>query len=171
MKSVIMAVVVMGAVSLVNAGNYEGLKNTSGVPFAEMKIAKKAAEPVKLSGDFKSAPKATVTEIKKKAALGSEVPALAAEKTEPQKAGKKGLSAICKGWITAGAGIAGVVMGVVAAHVGASAIDGLGTAGAAAAAGLGTVGTVTVTFGVAVAVCAVVVGVGAVVLTTYLLDK
>jgi len=166
MKSVIMAVVVMGAVSLVNAGNYEGLKNTSGVPFAEMKIAKKAAEPVKLSGDFKSAPKATVTEIKKKAALGSEVPALAAEKTEPQKAEKKGLGAMWKGLIAAGAGVAGGVTGGLAGSV----------IGAVVGAGSNTMlaGTCVATLtGAAIGTIAgaVVVGAGAVVLTVYLLKK
>ena len=89
----------------------EEIKNTSGVPFAEMKIAKKTAEPVKLSGDFKSAPKAKTTEAKKSDAINSKVPALLAE--QKVRIASPRAKDVTKVLVTAGtcAGVAMVVVG------------------------------------------------------------
>src|SRR3989339_428332 len=102
----------------------EEIKNNSGVPFAEMKIAKKAAEPVKLSGDFKSAPKAKTTEAKKRDAVDSKVPALAVEKKEEVKKEKKELISDEAGYMMQGAMYGAGAGAAVGTIVGAMAVAG-----------------------------------------------
>lgn len=134
------------------AGSHETDRMNGGVPFAEMKVNKGIAEPVRMDLNYAPLKKAEINAVSRKLVLKGEVPQL-------KSSAKEDTNNHPKLWAAA-AGIGGAIVGAISGAAVGSAIVGAGDAivvGAAMVVGAGA--------------GAVLVGVGAAVVAYRILNK